>query len=133
MKEEDKDYKKKYNETLEKLKTMHDAWSKLDVSYPAKDTVKDLEYYFPELKESKDEKIRKTIIREFEQCSEWYCDNGVTKDQIIAWLEKQVVWKPTKEQLKLLKEAIDTYYFDLDGLCPLYVLYRELKNIGIRE
>ena len=36
-----------------------------------------------------DEKIRQTIINEFEQCSEWYCSNGLTKEDCINWLNKQ--------------------------------------------
>lgn len=37
----------------------------------------------------KDEKIRQTIINEFKQCSEWYCSNGLTKEDCINWLNKQ--------------------------------------------
>ena len=36
-----------------------------------------------------DEKIRQTIINEFKQCSEWYCSNGLTKEDCINWLNKQ--------------------------------------------
>jgi hypothetical protein len=40
-----------------------------------------------------DEKIRQTIINEFEQCSEWCCSNGLTKEDCINWLKKQEYFK----------------------------------------
>ena len=45
--------------------------------------------YFPELKEDENERIRKVLLNDFKNnCSEYYCD-GVNRDMIIAWLEKQ--------------------------------------------
>ena len=34
-----------------------------------------------------DDKVRTTIINEFEQCSEWCCANGLTKEACIDWLQ----------------------------------------------
>ena len=34
-----------------------------------------------------DDKVRTTIINEFEQCSEWCCANGLTKEDCIDWLQ----------------------------------------------
>lgn len=34
-----------------------------------------------------DDKVRTTIINEFEQCSEWCCANGLTKEDCIDWLK----------------------------------------------
>lgn len=51
---------------------------------------------FPELRESDDERIRKGIIYVLEQ--EWVhlvSAKGVTKKEMIAWLEKQGEQKPT--------------------------------------
>lgn len=93
-----------YDEALEKLKTMHDAWSNLEESYPAKDTVKDLEYYFPELKESEDERTRKALINIINLSYD--CGIAITKgnrDKYIAWLEKHEkpkkvsIWKHWKD------------------------------------
>ena len=42
-----------------------------------------------ESKESKDEKIRKTILSHFKSFKQWACGNGVNKEDCIAWLEKQ--------------------------------------------
>ncbi len=39
--------------------------------------------------ESKDEKIRKTILSHFKSFKQWACGNGVSKEDCIAWLEKQ--------------------------------------------
>ena len=56
--------------------------------YPSKD--KDvLAKYFPELKEDKDERIRKTIYGWiYTQPSEFF-DNGFSKEEMLAWVEKQ--------------------------------------------
>lgn len=40
----------------------------------------------PELKESKDERVRKALIDGIRQIR---CKNGVTQEQMLAWLEKQ--------------------------------------------
>ena len=55
-----------------------------------------------------DEKIAKTIINEFEQCSEWCCANGLTKEDCITWLKSlkpQNRWKPSDEQMEALDRA----------------------------
>lgn len=66
-----------------------------------------LEHIFPELAESEDEKIRKTIIRFFKDQysneAEMY-DGSVTVGDVIAWLEKQ---KPfTDEEYNQGKEGV---------------------------
>jgi hypothetical protein len=52
------------------------------------------EKYFPELKESEDEKILRVLKEGFEiyNKGEWY--GGITNEQILAWLEKQGEQKP---------------------------------------
>ncbi len=53
------------------------------------------ERYFPELAESKDERIRKAIIEHFTGLhSSVYPYKGFTKEQILAWLEKKGEQKP---------------------------------------
>ena len=97
-----------------------------------KKEVKKIEH---KITDNEDERIMKWIINhlKYNFLNTSIADERNKCKEAIDWLEKQVVWKPTKEQMELLKETIDKYYFDLDGLCPLYVLYRELENIGIRE
>lgn len=49
-----------------------------------------LKTLIPELAESEDERVRKALIDGIRQIR---CKNGVTQEQMLAWLEKQ---KPTK-------------------------------------
>ena len=78
-------YKQKYEEALEKAKAYH---------YHTHDVKEVLEIVFPEIAESKDERIRKWIIKYLQ----YWADNAFDKDEsnncknAIAWLEKQ---KPT--------------------------------------
>lgn len=73
-------YEKKYNEALEWMRSLYDG---LHGS-----TKEDAEHYFPELKESEDEKTRKQILsflKEFER--DHY--RNLDFSSWIAWLEKQ--------------------------------------------
>lgn len=71
---------KAYDEALKKLRTMRDAWNNLETDYSPKDVVHDIEYYFPELKENENERIRKELL---DMCK------TLGKSEWIAWLEKQ--------------------------------------------
>ena len=79
-------YEKKYKEALERARQKREEYIRLD-----NDNVvsKDIEFIFPELKESEDEKIRKWIITFIEvrlnEAGE-FIDNY---KNAIAWLEKQ--------------------------------------------
>lgn len=76
-----KSYEQKYKAALEWMQGMYGGLHGK--------TKKEAEKYFPELAESEDEKIRKSLIEYFgEQCdmSDW---NGVYGYQVLAWLEKQ--------------------------------------------
>ena len=54
-----------------------------------------LEDVFPELKESKNEKIRKGIIKSIKDLStDWLELHGITKGDALSWLEKQSEQKP---------------------------------------
>ena len=66
--------------------------------------------YFPELKESDDEKIRKVLI-ELVKCNErsgYFMFNNITTSSMLAWLEKQGEQKPawSEEDEVMLKEAL---------------------------
>lgn len=92
------DYEKKYNEALAIAKETYEtqpvyrAW---------------LEKMFPELRESEDERIRKALIKEFEEkvqkSFEW--KDGIPNNAVLAWLKKQ------KEACKAIEavERIDKY------------------------
>lgn len=74
------DYEKKYNEAL---KWMRELYPGLHGA-----TKEDAEHYFPELRESEDERIRRKMIEHFKsKTKETWCNMQV-KD-ILAWLEKQ--------------------------------------------
>lgn len=70
-----------YDESLERAKNIYGASE-------CKDILHTLETIFPELKESRDEKIRKLLIRLFKSNTNEKFDDVSTQD-IIAWLEKQ--------------------------------------------
>lgn len=76
-------YEKKYKEALERA-------SKLRVQNPFDTVGQMVEHIFPELgKESKDERIRKTIYGWiYTQPSEFF-DNGFSKEEMLTWLDKQ--------------------------------------------
>lgn len=75
-------YEKKYKEALE---WMRDLYPSLEGSVK-----EDAEYFFPELKESKGERIKKAIMHIL---TENYTDaaviEGVEIAEIVAWLEEQ--------------------------------------------
>lgn len=76
------DYEKKYKELLEKAKDFNFQ------GYIDEECLYDM---FPELRESEDEKIRKTIVSVLEQNIRAGFDhsNGFKFTEMIAWLEKQ--------------------------------------------
>ena len=98
---------KAYDKALEKAK---DTLQKSS----AKDAVKTIVYhFFPELKESEDEIIRKELIRLFND-TVWNDSSfrfyDLDKEKVIAWLEKQdkqkLTWIEEDEKVrKALKEA----------------------------
>lgn len=74
------DYEEKYKEALGWMQSLYKGLHGI--------TKEDAEHYFPELK-SEDERIRKVLLNDFKNnCSEYYCE-GVDRNMIIAWLEKQ--------------------------------------------
>lgn len=78
------DYEEKYNQALERA-------SKLRVHNPFDTVSQMVEYIFPELKESEDEKVRKEILNVFKQLDKGstICGRNYDYDKWIAWLEKQ--------------------------------------------
>lgn len=80
-----KDYKKLYEDALERAKIKRDEYIRLDGSESY--VPQDIEYIFPELKGSEDERIRKELI-------EFVKSRGGFKQEYIAWLENQREQKP---------------------------------------
>ena len=88
---------------------------------------KGIEYIFPELKESEDEKIRKAIIEHFEGShSSMYPYKGFTKEQIIAWLEKHGE-KNYTEKVEPKFKVGDWVVRELDNTC--YQIKKCILNV----
>jgi hypothetical protein len=92
------DYEQKYKEALETARKINSGegvaapkgWSTLEV-------------IFPELKESEDEKIRKSLLNEFIHLqSKGYKFAGLEGEEIVTWLEKQKhIYETTKDKFYL--------------------------------
>ena len=78
-------YEKKYREALERAKK---EWiENLDNCYT--NYRERLEIIFPELAESEDERIRKTLIEYIKGIKSWNYFLGISREQMIAWLENK--------------------------------------------
>lgn len=77
-------FEKKYNEALERAKAYH----RNELAGSRKEM---MEYIFPELRESEDERIRKAIVHLLDVASEAYLvgETGFKKEQFLSYLEKQ--------------------------------------------
>ena len=117
-------YEQKYKEALERARNM--------LSYKEV-RQEDMEYLFPELKESEDEKIRKALIAllksDFETDTTIY---DISVSEIIDWLEKQPVnnkWKPSKDEMDALYGlAYITNKIDDKKDEAITKLYQDLKR-----
>ena len=100
-------YEKKYKEALERAKGVIEQNPLMEY------LKKGIEYIFPELKESEDERIRKAIYN----CVKWFGFDSsffkyVSQEECLAWLEKQGEQNPAFE-MKTPEESLgidsDTY------------------------
>ena len=73
------DYKKAYEEALERAQQG-----------------KPIDEVFPELAESNNEKIRKALLEHIKGITSWGYFLGISREQMIAWLEKQGEKLPVK-------------------------------------
>ena len=101
------DYEKKYKEALERAREKRDEYKRLDGEESF--VPSDIEYIFPELKESEDEKMRAMAIKAVYAPEAQSCIRscGIDPDYVIAWLEKQ-------GQTFTKKDVDDAY---LKGVC----------------
>ena len=81
------DYEKLYKEAFERAKKVHDEHRAQPFDVMLK--------VFPELKESENERIRKELINYFIKGKEYLNLCSFSKEEIVAWLEKQGEQKPT--------------------------------------
>ena len=80
------DDKNKYNNALEKLQEALAPKDGREISGLTRACIEEI---FPELAESKDEKIKKALIDFFSRGAENEQTNGVFDKDILAWVEKQ--------------------------------------------
>lgn len=79
----------------EKAKAYDEAKMRMSAAYNSnRCTIGFMNEIFPELKESEGEKIRKSIIEFVKQNKSFHYLLGVSKEDAIAWLEKQAEQKP---------------------------------------
>lgn len=92
---------------------------------------------FPELKESKDKRIREAILKGLIDCRDapdlgWSNFGGIHIDDCIAWLEKQgkkSSWKPSKEEMDVLYSlSYITNEYDEHKEDVITHLYQDLKR-----
>lgn len=115
------DYEKKYKEALDKASVWHQQCIEGDNTSRAER----LENLFPELKDIEDERIRKDIIV---LIKDWWDrvnkDNISTKEQMIAWLERQnEIGKVSYEIAEKEKRE-----FVGDGFIKCYADFQDFKE-----
>jgi len=76
---------KAYDEALERARKELHICGSIDC-----DATRQIFRFFPELKESEDEKIRKSLLEYLHTLPNHYAHNGVCAPEWIAWLEEQV-------------------------------------------
>ena len=123
------DYEKKYKEALAHAREIHRNED---------EKRRDMEFIFPELKESEDEKVRKTLIDFFGRGAKYGGHtNGVYDKDILAWLEKQkgnlggisANWSEDDEKIinglidSLTRISLNTR---TDSTSPNYMFYKEI-------
>ena len=121
-------YKEKYDKALERMK----SWAKGEHPECFSEAQKVAEFIFPELKESEDERIRKTIYN----CVKWFGFDShyfknVSQEECLAWLEKQgeqnLVWG--EEDELMFTSTINSLKLT-NGVCDMKIDW--LKSIKDR-
>ena len=109
------DYKRKYEQALENLKKIKAA------NENNKELVDFIEYKYPELIESEDENIRKTLIHIVKgACDKYgikYQGKEIGEEKLLAWLEKQSEKNPaewSEEDKKMLDKVLECIRFAED-------------------
>ena len=77
------DYKEKYEQAIENIKKIKAA------NKDNKELVDFIDNKYPELKESEDERVRKSLIEHIKGITSWNYYLGISKEQMLAWLEKR--------------------------------------------
>ena len=103
------DYEKKYKEALERAR-----------AYFENENYTEMADVFPELADSEDEKITRAINNMLPFLpDEAYTNNGVTKEGVLNWLEKQKKQKPNKQTEIEIEEAAEKAALEFAYQYPL--------------
>lgn len=98
-------YEKKYNEALNWMRELYPGLHGA--------TKEDAEHYFPELRESEDERIRKTLLEHFNERNSYRDEdetfNSVPFSSIITYLEKQKDASKAIEAVDRIDKYIDEH------------------------
>ena len=119
---------KAYDEAIERYKAKQE--------YESQKVHEFIEYLFPELKESEDNRIRKGLIALLKFGLE---DNSViapgfneTKEQALAWLEKQKSIDVLDEEERKFADNVDSYRKEIDEAYQKDMM-KELKLSLVRK
>ena len=140
------DYERKYKDALSRAKELCDVADMFTI------TIHDIITIFPELKESEDERIRKGLIKSVSRIFEGHklYDTDVTREEALAWLEKQgeqkhfsdfnandwYVWDSEKKELKKIEvktlNADKVIAWLVANICDFeYYVTRFKKDFGL--
>jgi len=116
------DYKEKYEQALERAKKLYEQGT----------ITESLGYVFPELQESKDERIRNFLIDFIKICT-WTekKDQGwPSREDCLAWLEKQSEKKPAEDAKALdADKVIEWLKITINERAENYGVYNETRLI----
>ena len=127
------DYEKKYKEALERVRRLHDRMLVLS-STDALVASAELEFIFPELAESEDERIRKELKEAFEAYDIESTWNGIPIRSIITWLEKQKEQNGEDEFLEdELSAFLQNYDKEYDDDAAVADVARHFYEIGKKQ
>ena len=115
------DYEKKYRDLVEAVKELQEA------NHSDEGIQKWVEDNVPELAESKDEKIRKAIYGWIYTRPSQFFDDGFSKEEMLAWLEKQGKKGARYKYTEELLEADAIYQMAMND-----AMVEEAKNKAIR-
>ena len=120
-------YENKYKEALERAKAMIKVAANQDEAIGFANTV------FPELEESEDEKVEKAIFgMVYDSDNELWNSYGVSKSDVLAWLEKQGKQKSIDDLTP--QEAMDIAVakcFEQGEQNPVIEMKSAEENLGI--
>ena len=135
MKESIEEKAKRYDKAIEKAK----IWQAHLYDVSDKDYADELNYIFPELKESEDERIRKVLIGWINlEPSTSFNDtfDGFSKEQILAWLEKQGntnIFDVPKISIKNAVEVTSRMQYIDDDIKPIAEFIMDYANWNLHK